>query len=311
MDIFGINSVEAEAELLSAIVSCFIKMGLTAADVGIKINSRQLLNNLMEKVGIPIEKWIATCVLVDKLDKVPLSSLSEEIKELGLTMSTMEELTSLLKLSSFKDYEELLGKEAKGIQDLTTIFSVLKAYNIEDWFVFDPSVVRGLAYYTGIVFEGFDRSKTLRAICGGGRYDGLLETFGAKENVPAVGFGFGDAVIMELLIMKDLLPKEQFQQPPIDILAYGMTDAYRLQLLPIVNQLRGEGGYAIDLILENRKPKWVFQRGNRLGCRFVMVLGEDEAQKNEITIKDLLKGEQFRCPQPEILTFIRNRMKGH
>ncbi len=306
MDIFGVASVEAEAELLSAIVTSFKTMGLTAADVGIKINSRQLLNDLMAKVGIPKEKWVATCVLVDKLDKVELSSLSKEVEELELSMAAMEELTTLLKLSSITDYEALLGSNAQGIIDLKTIFTVLEAYGMKEWFVFDPSIVRGLAYYTGIVFEGFDRSKTLRAICGGGRYDTLLTTFGSKDVVPAVGFGFGDAVIMELLLMKKLLPEEKFTKPSIDILAYGMNDEYRWKLLPTVSKLR-QDGYSVDVVLDNKKVKWVFQKGNRIGCRYVLMLGEDEVLKKEITIKDLVTGEQFRCAEEKVVAFLKNR----
>ena len=89
--------------------------------------------------------------------------------------------------------------------DLKRVFELAKSYGYDDYLVFDASVVRGLAYYTGIVFEGFDRAGNLRAICGGGRYDKLLETFGG-ENHPCVGFGFGDAVIVELLSDKGLLP---------------------------------------------------------------------------------------------------------
>jgi histidyl-tRNA synthetase len=98
MDIFGVGGVEAEAELLSAIVFSFERMGISAKDVGIKINSRKLLNDLMMRVGIPSDKWVATCVLVDKLDKVELVALTKEINELGLSMSTMEELVSLLQV---------------------------------------------------------------------------------------------------------------------------------------------------------------------------------------------------------------------
>ena len=101
--------------------------------------------------------------------------------------------------------EARLGPESAGLQEIKQIFALAESYGYADWLQFNASVVRGLAYYTGAVFEGFDRSGTLRAICGGGRYDKLLETFGG-EAMPAVGFGFGDAVIVELLKMKNLLP---------------------------------------------------------------------------------------------------------
>merc|ERR1719231_1335753 len=95
--------------------------------------------------------------------------------------------------------------DSPAVQDLKQLFELAKAYELDDWLVLDLSVVRGLAYYTGAVFEGFDRTGELRAIFGGGRYNKLLGTFGG-DDLPAAGFGFGDAVIMELLTMKNLLP---------------------------------------------------------------------------------------------------------
>ena len=96
----------------------------------------------------------------------------------------------------------LLGPDALGIRELQQLFSYAKAYDIVDWMEFNPTIVRGLAYYTGIVFEGFDRERQFRAIFGGGRYDHLLQSFSTTSSVPAVGFGFGDAVIVELLKSK-------------------------------------------------------------------------------------------------------------
>eukprot|EP01033_Poteriospumella_lacustris_P016924 gene16924-12112_t len=279
MDIFGVGGVEAEAELLSAIVFSFERMGISAKDVGIKINSRKLLNDLMMRVGIPSDKWVATCVLVDKLDKVELVALTKEINELGLSMSTMEELVSLLQLRTIEEYAAQLGEDAEGVRDIRRLFALAEAYDIRDWVEFDPSVVRGLAYYTGIVFEGFDRSRELRAICGGGRYDKLLESIGG-DAVPAVGFGFGDAVIVELLKSKNLLPN--FAHPNIDCIAYAMTDGLRGKLMQEVQKLRRRG-IAVDAILEEKKPKWVFQRADKAKIPYVVILGEDEDQQGLVS----------------------------
>jgi histidyl-tRNA synthetase len=102
-------------------------------------------------------------------------------------------------MKTIDDLAALLGADADAVKDLTTLFSHAEAYGYADWLVFDASVVRGLSYYTGVVFEGFDRAGELRAICGGGRYDRLLSLYGAVSEVPAVGFGFGDCVVVELL----------------------------------------------------------------------------------------------------------------
>lgn len=291
MDIFGVAGIEAEAELLSAIIFSFQQMGITAKDVGIKINSRKLLNDLMARVGIPTEKWVATCVLVDKLDKVELSALTEDVAALGIDMSVMEKLVSLLKLRTMEDYIAQLGADSQGVQDIQRLLGLLQHYGVAEWVEFDPSVVRGLAYYTGVVFEGFDRDRELRAICGGGRYDRLLESFGG-EAVPAVGFGFGDAVIVELLKAKNKLPDTSHGQ--IQCIAYAMKDELRGKLLQQVQQLRLQG-LAVDVVLEEKKVKWVFQRADKMKVPYVLIVGEDEDAVGEVTMKNMRTGEQQRC----------------
>ena len=118
---------------------------------------------------------------------------------------TLLHLGMALAVREVGELEGLLGADNEAVKDLKRLFGLAEAYGYADYLVFDASVVRGLAYYTGVVFEGFDREGNLRAICGGGRYDKLLGTFGG-ENQPCVGFGFGDAVIVELLSDKGLLP---------------------------------------------------------------------------------------------------------
>lgn len=140
--------------------------------------------------------------------------------------------------------------------------SLAKDYDMVDWLQFDASVVRGLSYYTGIVFEGFDKSGELRAICGGGRYDKLLESMGG-EPLPAVGFGFGDAVIVELLKMKGTLPDTT--QGSVEVVVFPMSDDVRGNAVAAATALRSDG-LKVDLVLENKKPKWAFQRADRIGA---------------------------------------------
>jgi histidyl-tRNA synthetase len=256
-------------------------------------------------VGIAKDKWIATCVLVDKLDKVEVASLRKEIEGIGLSMTVMEELVSLLKLRTIEEYSEKLGANSEGVQEIRRLFSLLQEYGMKDWVEFDSSVVRGLAYYTGVVFEGFDRGRELRAICGGGRYDKLLESFGS-EAIPAVGFGFGDAVIVELLKMKNLLP--DFRQAPVDCVVYAMKDSLRSKILEYVQNLRSNG-FSVDVILDERKPKWVFQRADKMQIRHVIVLGEDEDLDGEVTIKDMTTGKQERCKYDDIVSYLSDHSK--
>ena len=168
MDVWGVDGVEAEAELLSAMVTFFRGVGLTAADVGVKINSRLVIGEVLTELGIPEEKFAATCVLVDKLEKLPLDAVQSDLEELGLSRGVVEKLTSVLTNNSVDDIAKVLGDDSEAVRQLTELFALCESYGISDWLLFDASVVRGLAYYTGVVFEAFDRRGELRAIAGGG-----------------------------------------------------------------------------------------------------------------------------------------------
>merc|ERR1719235_2868291 len=265
LDVWGVDTVTAEVELLSAAVTFLRSVGITAADVGIKISTRRVLSELLPSLGVPEEKFAATCVLVDKLDKLPEDEVRAALLEQGMGAEAAQKLLSTLALSSLEDLAAVLGAESEAVRELQEFFALLEAYGLRDWAVLDLSVVRGLAYYTGIVFEGFDRSGELRAIFGGGRYDRLLSTFGS-EDLPAVGFGFGDAVIFELLKQKDLLPALTGNREAVLI---GCADeALRPTAMAAAAALR-EAGVPADMVLENKKPKWVFKhaRWDRPGGR--------------------------------------------
>merc|ERR1719498_630110 len=133
------------------------------------------------------------------------------------------------------------------MREMNELFALAEAYGFGDWILFDASVVRGLAYYTGIVFEGFDRKGVLRAICGGGRYDRLLSLYGSPKEIPCVGFGFGDCVILELLKEKGLLPGFP---PAIDYVVAPFNKDMMGSAMNVANRLR-EAGKTVDVYLEN------------------------------------------------------------
>lgn len=288
MDVWGVEGVEAEAELLSSMVNFFERVGLTAQDVGIKVNSRLVIGEVLSKLGIPNEKFAATCVLIDKLEKVPLDAIQEDLAQLGLDRKVVEELTTVLNNKSISAVSSVLGPDSEAVRQLSKLMSLCQAYGIEEWIVFDASVVRGLAYYTGIVFEAFDRKGELRAIAGGGRYDKLLETFGG-DPTPAAGFGFGDAVIMELLKDRNVLPS--FDSTGIDSVVFSMTPELYDNAIMIATKLR-KAGQSVDVVLEDKKTKWVFKHADRLKSRFVVIVAPDEIANGEVSIKDLSCGEQ-------------------
>lgn len=292
LDIWGIETVEAEAELLSACVDSLKAMGLSSSDVGIKISSRKLLQTLMQKHGIADEDSTAVCMLIDKLDKVPLDSISSDLAKLGLAHDAIEGLLSdiqVQKRSGASDPSTLdnFDPQCHGVQEVKRLFELASAYGYKDWLVFDPCTVRGLSYYTGIVFEGFDREGELRAIFGGGRYDNLLQSMGGsdKDLLPAVGFGFGDAVIVELLRSKKLLPDCTIK--PAEVVVHALTMQSQKDAIRLAQALR-DAGLITELILEDRKLKWVLGHADKLRAPTVVLVDDPEKAQ----VRDMLTGNQ-------------------
>jgi len=288
MDVWGVEGVEAEAELLSAMVTFFENVGLTSEDVGIKVNSRLVIGEVLTELGVPEDKFAATCVLVDKLEKVPLDAIQDDLTELGLDREVVEKLLDVLTNNSLESLSSVLGEDSKAVQELTEFFDLCEAYGIQDWILLDASVVRGLAYYTGIVFEAFDRKGVLRAIAGGGRYDKLLETFGG-DPTPAAGFGFGDAVIVELLKERNVLPS--FEGSGVDTVVFAMRPELYSVAVDVASKLR-KAGQNVDVVLQKKKPKWVFKHADRICAKHCIIVAPDEYENQEVSVKNLEVGEQ-------------------
>ncbi len=295
LDIFGVPGMTAEAELLAAITTFFGRVGLGPADIGIKISNRKILQGTLEKLGIPDDKFAPICVLVDKLEKVPEEVVKKEMADLDLDGSLVDRIVEVISLNSLDEVAGIIGGEHGGIQDLRSLFSLAAAYGCAEWLEFDASLVRGLAYYTGIVFEAFDRGAALRAICGGGRYDRLLSTFGGKD-IPACGLGFGDAVIVELLKDKGLLPT---LAGSVDDVVFPFDASLRDAAMQVAARLR-ENGRAVDLVLGNKKIKWAFRHADISGAARLILLAPQEWSTGKVRIKDLATGQERDIPAEDL-----------
>eukprot|EP00884_Botryococcus_braunii_P006544 jgi/Botrbrau1/15891/Bobra.40_1s0074.1 len=288
MDIIGVPGVEAEAELLAAIATFLERVGLSSSDVVIKISSRKVLQEVMASNGVPPEVFGPACVIVDKMEKIPLEKVEEELGSLGLSGAAVEGILAATKMRGLDNLEELLGPENEAMRELRSLFRLMEAYGFGDYLQFDASCVRGLAYYTGIVFEGRDRAGELRAIFGGGRYDGLLATFGGEAR-PCAGFGFGDCVIAELLQDRGLLPDLPHQ---VDDLVVVMDEILRPEGTALAQRLR-RAGRSVDLVLEAKRMKWVFKHAERCRARRLVLVAPDEWQKGLVRVKDLESREEM------------------
>ena len=344
MDIIGCKEITAEVELLSAAVEFFKSCGITSADVGIKVNSRKVMQSMLTINDVPDEIFAPTCVILDKLDKIGAEAVVKELTEtLGLPRETAENVVKTLSCKTVEELEEM-AREAievssggddgdntnsntkavddSSIRELKELFKLAEEYGFGDWLQFDASVVRGLAYYTGVVFEAFDKAGELRAIAGGGRYDKLLSLYGATTPVPACGFGFGDCVIVELLKEKNLLPNVQKR---VDFCVCAYNKDMQGKAMKAAGLLRqtsppsnGSGGgiggsssndddgdgninsadenkrlVVVDVLLEpKKKVAQTFDYANRIGARYVVFVAPSEWENGCVRIKDL-RAEEY------------------
>ena len=287
VDIWGMEGIEADAELLSVMVHMFKSVGLTHDDVVVRISSRKVLEEVLGSLGIEGDSFTRTCVIVDKMDKLPEETVSAQLSDLGISDSSITTIQSVLSVTDLPELRDMLSPDSMAVSELERLFQLLESYGISDWTTFDASVVRGLAYYTGPVFEAQDRGGELRAICGGGRYDKLIGTLGGRD-LPATGFGFGDMVIMELLSDKGLLPDISSR---VSDVVFSMDESLRGAAMEVSSKLRG-AGRTVDLVLEPKKMKWVFKHAERTGAdRLVMVMPA-EWESGKVRIKDLQTGEE-------------------
>ena len=287
VDIWGTDAISADAELISVLVTFFRSVGLTEEDLVIKMSSRKVLEEVLGSLGLEGDIFAKTCIIVDKMDKLPADVVSEQLGDLGLEKSAIQTIQSTLVIKDMNSLEETLGKESAAVTELTSLFSALEAYGISGWIEFDASIVRGLAYYTGPVFEAHDRAGELRAICGGGRYDKLLSTLGGKD-LPATGFGFGDMVIMELLEEKGLVPE---LIGGVDDVVISLSPELRNAAMSVATSLRNTGK-SVDLVLEDKRLKWAFKHAERSGAQRLVMVMPDEWKEGKVKIKDLESGEE-------------------
>jgi histidyl-tRNA synthetase len=300
MDIWGEPSVTAEAELIAAIFACFDRMGLAVDATRVRVNSRALLEEtLCDSVlrGRP-EAFTPLCVAIDKIDKIGADAVKDLLVEpqgaVRLDTAGADFVVDWLSLRDFDDAAKHAPNDSPAAAEVTRLFELLDAYGLSDRVVFDASIVRGLAYYTGIVFEGFDAGRSLRAICGGGRYNRLLETLGGPAT-PAAGFGFGDIVISELLADQGALPDCGRE---LSAVVFPFSDAERAAAVRVASALRARDE-SVELILGHPKLKRVLADADKSGARRLYLIGPDELARGEVLIRDLTSGEQTSEPIPD------------
>jgi len=300
MDIWGEPGVAAEAELIASIFHVLDRLGLARDAVTIRINSRALLEETLRETVLAKRPGVfpALCIAIDKLGRIGEDAVVDLLHDpkglVGLSVADARFVLSFLKMRDIGEAEKIAPANSPALAEIKRLFELIDAYGHADRITFDASIVRGLAYYTGIVFEAFDSGRELRAVCGGGRYDRLLETLGGPAT-PAVGFGFGDSVIAELLGEKRLLPE---LPRSLDAVVFAFSEAQRAAAVRVARALRA-AGRSVELVLGEPRLKRVLADADRAGAREVHLLGPDEVARGVVLIRDLTSGEQRSEPIPD------------
>ena len=314
VDVIGSQSQINELELVQIADEVFRKLDI---NVCIKINNRKVLQGLAEIIGHP-DKLVDITVAIDKIDKIGLQAVKEELAERGIDSDGIAILEPILQMQG-TNREKLAAIRTvlsgssttsgcstasevglRGVDELEELFNYIESANIKQKVEIDLSLARGLNYYTGAIFEVKALDFQIGSICGGGRYDNLTGIFGLP-NISGVGISFGADRIYDVLKGLDKFPKDAIEGTKL--LFSNMGSAETAYALPIAAQLRSQG-ISCEIYPDNTKLKKQFDYATKKGIRYFAIIGEDEIKAGEVTLKDLTTGTQQRVPKEELSSLL-------
>jgi histidyl-tRNA synthetase len=291
VDILGEASAAADAELLAVAIDVMRALGLTASDVRARVSDRQLLTALLSHVGVKKSELPAVFAAIDKAGREPRDVTLEKVEKAVADAEARRGVEGILRNSKSLD---ALGSEfadsPKVVEEISRMreyLGFLDALGVGDWVDFDLSIVRGLAYYTGKVFELFDAKGEFRAICGGGRYDDLLSTIGGVD-LPALGFGMGDVVLTELLKARDLLPAAELGT---EYWIAAEDDSLLPEVMTVAGQLRAKSR-SVEYALKSQTLARQLKTASSAGVKNVVLLRRNDYAKGNVTLKTLADGSE-------------------
>lgn len=291
-DLIGSDSVIADAELLALVIDVFRAFGLTERDFTVRVSDRRAWTHYLKSLCV-VEDQIPTVLqVVDKLERDRPDALTERLAGTGVSLEQLREFIENPPEEHFADF--------------VTVRNELELRGLDGYVKLDPGIVRGLAYYTGLVFEVFDKSQENRALAGGGRYDNLMKTVSdGKVDLPAIGFGMGDVVLLDLLQelphTKERLDKATAEAAACDVYAVLAGTDRRAEALATIQILRDEG-FRVDFPFAPGKIGKQFQTAGNLGARAAIVFGQEWPQVN---VKNLATREEVTVPATEIIPALR------
>lgn len=305
-DIFGEPGPEAEIELIALLVQCLCAFGLTEQDFYVRLSDRNLWFYYLEALGLDDPRIRAVLGAVDRYEKYGDEAFKGYAEQFGaLDPALKEKILAFLQIKSLAALEETLanlgGKPAERLADWRKVLGGLEAMGLTRFVTVDLGVVRGLAYYTGFVFEAFDRKGELRALAGGGRYDDLVQKLGGPA-LPAVGFAIGDMTFSLLLEQRGLVPT--FVSAP-DVYCVIGGEAARRAAFADIQALRASGR-RVEYPLKDVAFGKQFKQAADSGARIALIYGDDEAAKGVVKIRDLRDRSEHEVRAGDLFTVVRD-----
>ena len=296
MDILGVEDVTADAELIAAAIDMMISFGFDENDFKARVSSRTLLEEMFLLCGVERGQLKPLYALLDKKSKIPADVFATELAGIVAPEDIRGRITELFDCKSLDDVEkfaESLGQTTppdnlKSLSQLKKLFSLIDAYGFGNYIVFDIGIVRGLAYYTGIVFELFDVRGGLRAIAGGGRYDDLVGLYGGQPT-PAVGFAAGDVVLGELIKAKQSAPPPP---PRSDVFIISLDNGASAEVIKNARRLRQAGISCEFALKENLNVGKQLKLADNANARYALFIGGEEAKAGQVRLKKLADGTE-------------------
>ena len=290
VDIIGEASVAADAELLAVAIDIMRATGLTSSDVRARVSDRRLLSAILQEVGVKANAMPAVFAAIDKLGREPrdvtLGKVEKVVSE-GAAQGIERILDRSTDLNALAAEFRSSGSVMESITRLREYMHFLDALGVGEWVDFDLSIVRGLAYYTGIVFELFDSKGEFRAICGGGRYDDLLSSIGGVD-LPALGFGMGDVVLTELLRARNVLPTATLAA---EYWVAADDDSMLPDVMKVAGRLR-EKSRSVEYALKSQTLARQLKTASSAGVQNVVLLRRDDFANGNVTVKKLADGSE-------------------